>query len=554
MDTGKSVADEQRVAAVQAIEEARTEGLFVRKSSGLVREIGPRETFGVGVGIILLTSIFINYASGLATSTGGDYGIPILIGGAISIAVVLTYAQLMAAMPRSGGDYVYASRIAGPVLGAAIGGLVMLAMMLNAGNAAIAWGQLLMPFFFATAGSALHIHALTTFSTTVATKTGFFLTGSIFIIAVCCLATRPIRVTTRIVFWAVVVTFIGFAVICAELLFHSRADFIASFNRASSSNAYALILSHAHAAGLHTGATLGGMFAVYAWAYLCFGGFTLGVLAGGEIKRPARTYVPAMLAALALGVVCALVGWLALRHLAGLSFLQAAPWLSNNQPATYSHLTSLNPLLGGIAYAGVVAGDPVTKLVIPIGLAAGLFAITLAYVVLTSRVIFALAFDRLLPTRMADVSRRTHAPLWALGLTMVGTLAFNALGSYTSLLTIFRNLVLILFSLYTFSSLMGMLLPYRRPELFASAPKIVNRKWLGIPAASVIAAVAFVGNGIAAIVIGTKPSINGGYSVASVATIVFIVLSGLVLYFISRTYFRRRGLDINMAMHELPPE
>jgi basic amino acid/polyamine antiporter, APA family len=534
--------------------EGYNEGLFLRRSSGLVREIGRRETFGIGVGIILLTSAFINYAAGLGTSTGGDYVLPILIAGAVSVVVVLMYAQLLCAMPRSGGDYVYASRIAGPFVGAALGGLVLLAMMLNAGNTAVVWGQLLMPYFFATAGSALHIHALTSFSTTVATKTGFLISGSIFILVICFIATRPVRFATRTVFWAVILTFACYLVICGELLFHSRSDFVNSFNHASSTDAYALILSHAHAAGLHTGATVAGMFAVYAWAYLVFGGFTLGVLAGGEVKRPRQTYVPAMLLALGVGVACALVGWLALRRMAGLSFLQAAPWLSNNRPATYSHLTSLNPLLGGISYAGVVADDPVTKLAIPLGLAAGLAANMLAYVVLTSRVIFALAFDRLLPSRMADVDRRTHAPLFAIGLTMAGVLAFNAFGSYTSLLTIFRNLVLILFSLYTFSSLMGVLLPYRRPELFANAPKIVSGSLVGIPAASLIAAIAVIGNGAAAILIGTKPSINGGYSTASVTMIAFIVLFGLVLYIVSRLYFRQRGLDVNMVMHELPPE
>jgi amino acid transporter len=51
-----------------------------------------------------------------------DLTVPLLIGAAVSVLTALTYAQLVTTLPRSGGDYVYSSRVFSPWFGAALGG------------------------------------------------------------------------------------------------------------------------------------------------------------------------------------------------------------------------------------------------------------------------------------------------------------------------------------------------------------------------------------------------------------------------------------------------
>src|SRR6266536_289980 len=57
----------------------------------------------------------------------------------------------------------------------------------------------------------------------------------------------------------------------------------------------------------------------------------------------------------------------------------------------------------------------------------------------STRVIFAAAFDRILPERVADVSERRHVPVWALLLMLVPAVVVSALYAYT---TNFRTYIL----------------------------------------------------------------------------------------------------------------
>ncbi len=98
--------------------------LFVRKATGLVREIGPLTAM-----IIILANVMgLGWQKRVFQFTGAAplpenlwvAGIPpmvmaFLIGGIIIILSVLSFSILIAAMPRSGGGYVVISRLVSPV-------------------------------------------------------------------------------------------------------------------------------------------------------------------------------------------------------------------------------------------------------------------------------------------------------------------------------------------------------------------------------------------------------------------------------------------------------
>src|ERR1700722_3044855 len=101
------------------------EGLFVRKSSGLVREMGLRDAFSVGVAWTNFSGLAVTFVILLSLFPGVSITWALLITGILSFATAIAYAELVAAMPRSGGDYVYLSRIFHPAVGAAVGGAVL---------------------------------------------------------------------------------------------------------------------------------------------------------------------------------------------------------------------------------------------------------------------------------------------------------------------------------------------------------------------------------------------------------------------------------------------
>ena len=101
--------------------------LFTRQSSGLVREVS------------VVNALFFNTAAFIGGTLGGAFGIAVLAGvpivllgsvtnwtvtaavtGILCILLAIIFASLTSVMPRSGGDYVFTSRIVpriGPLMG-----------------------------------------------------------------------------------------------------------------------------------------------------------------------------------------------------------------------------------------------------------------------------------------------------------------------------------------------------------------------------------------------------------------------------------------------------
>lgn len=542
--------------AEHAVGTAISEGLFVRKSSGLVREIGMRDTFGIGAGILVVMGLFPGFVVFMELFPGVDYYIPILVGAVISVLLGLTYSQLVSTFPRSGGEYVYASRTFKPVLGAIVGGAVLVAVTLNCANTVVQVGQFFVPYSLQAIGSALGWHGLQHFALTEAPKRwpslGFGLAMTVSFAWICM---RPVHVATRVVFWAFVAGLLAFVTIVGFVLFTTRAGFQHALVHTSSvRDPYHAIIAAGRKAGAPSGIKWSQTLAALPVGGLIFAGFTFANYAGGEIKRPGRTYKLSVLAAVAIGTVAGLAAWASLRHLAGLPFMQAQASLAAANPTELAKLTSLVPIQGAIGYALMLSGDPVTKIVMGVGVFAAFFANGLAYFLLISRIVFALSFDRLLPTKMADVRERSHSPVYAVALAFVGVMLLTALGDFTSFITLFRNLVLVAFSIFVVGCLCAAVLPWRRKDLYESSPKPLGDRWLGIPAITIVASLSAASFAVLVYLLASKSEYSGGYHWDSILTLGLVCTLGLVLYLVSRFALRRRGIDLDMAMRELPPE
>ena len=90
--------------------------VFVRKSSGLVRVMSPRSAFVYNV--LTMGLIFPwTYLWAPAVLPGGQLVWGILLAMALEIPIALAYVWLSTALPRSGGDYVFQSRVLGGGIG-----------------------------------------------------------------------------------------------------------------------------------------------------------------------------------------------------------------------------------------------------------------------------------------------------------------------------------------------------------------------------------------------------------------------------------------------------
>jgi APA family basic amino acid/polyamine antiporter len=97
----------------------------VTSPSPLLRRLGPLDAFAIVAGSMLGVGIFLN-PSVVAQHTNSPLGFMLLwiVGGAVALAGATAYAQLGAAEPEAGGDYVYLRRAFGPRMAAAGGALL----------------------------------------------------------------------------------------------------------------------------------------------------------------------------------------------------------------------------------------------------------------------------------------------------------------------------------------------------------------------------------------------------------------------------------------------
>src|SRR5512147_1467024 len=94
---------------------------FARKASGLVRGLSFVDAFGVGfMNQGLTPSMWVMISLGLGVYTGGNLIIATLLSLLLcGVGFPLVWGILGVSMPRSGGEYIYNSRILSPLIGIA---------------------------------------------------------------------------------------------------------------------------------------------------------------------------------------------------------------------------------------------------------------------------------------------------------------------------------------------------------------------------------------------------------------------------------------------------
>jgi amino acid transporter len=203
--------------------------------------------------------------------------------------------------------------------------------------------------------------------------------------------------------------------------------------------------------------------------------------------------------------------------------------------------------------AVIASGNLLFGLIIVLGFVIGFILWIPQTTILVSRGLFAWSFDRLIPERVAEVNPRTHSPVVAtliimgLALISVAILAFNP--ELTALVGLF-GLTLTYFAV----SIAGILFPYRLPGTFAASP--YPGRVGGVPIVSIVAAISLVASAIIATILlrdvnsGTSWELNRG----TVLLALGVFLAGLPIYYLLRAIQRGRGVDVDLAYKEIPPD
>ena len=250
------------------------------------------------------------------------------------------------------------------------------------------------------------------------------------------------------------------------LAFNSHADFISALATYSHHpGAFQAIITGDKSNGVVLGTSIAAAVAIIPFMVLNYNGVLYSYYVGGELRRPGRTYLYASVDQhrRARRAVGRRLGDAA--RAVGLTFMQAQANLGVLNPTAYGRSPACSSVSGGLGYGMVLSGDPITKILFATAVPMAEIAVNLAFLTVTTRVLFAQAFDRLLPVSVAKIGERNHAPNVAIGIVVVIGIGFCFLtslvnlGSIVALQSLFFALILLA------GGIAATMLPIRRADL-----------------------------------------------------------------------------------------
>jgi amino acid transporter len=169
----------------------------------------------------------------------------------------------------------------------------------------------------------------------------------------------------------------------------------------------------------------------------------------------------------------------------------------------------------------------------------------------STRVIFAAAFDRILPEKVADVSERRHVPTWALVLMLVPSVVVSAFYAYTSkFATFILDATLVIAVTFFGTAIAAIILPWRKKELFKNSP-IARYKVLGIPLITLagLLTAAFLGWNLYQWFSSSLYAVNNKQSLVFMGAMYALAV---IVYIVARIVRSRQGINLKAIYEEIP--
>jgi basic amino acid/polyamine antiporter, APA family len=534
---------------------AAGQGLFTRQSSGLVRELGIPAATAISLASVAVVNTFINFNAGLTAFNQADMTLPLLLGAGIWLVAMFAYKYLLEAIPRAGGEYVYVSRIISPALGAVFGiGICIAFTYILAANANFTAQYF--PFLLTALGAAFGSSSISNAASQVTSQSAIAIISVVMLLIVGAASWVSLRRLAQVILALVVVQLVAFLVLGWLLITHSHSDFVTAFGQFSGHpTAYQDILAAAAKDKIPLGVSVTSSLIAVPFMVLNYNGVLYSYYVGGELKRPGRTYIYASVISIVLLIIVWVGVWLLMLNTVGLDFMQSQAKLGATDSSAYGAITSLQSSAGGLGYGLVLSGDPISKILIGIAVPSAELAVDLAFVAVITRVLFALAFDRLLPIGLAKVSERGAVPTNAIVVAVAGGIVFALLAAFLNLANIVANLALFVALIILAGGVAATALPFRRPDLILKPGAKDLPRLAGIPVPAFWGAATTVLALIVIILIVAHPEVFGAFTVSSVVTLVLVLGAGPVIYFIARRIrLQQSSIDLRLAMRELPPE
>ncbi len=546
--------------------------LFVRKATGMVRSWSVFDAFIYAFFSINLVTLGFYSFSQMYYFGGGL--IPALIISAVFILFeVIVYASLIAVMPRSGGDYVWQTRIFGgsigfilsitgwwftlwlwtPIYGDMLRQIVITPLLGVLGFKDLA-------VWFASPGTALFVCSLLTLG---------------FVSLVIMLGMKSYARIQKYSFYA---GMLGLLIVIILLFTGSPESFKAGFEKNSSAifgtqsgvyEATAKAGTDAGATTPLTGGTVGLIFLTLPWLVFFnlwpnWGATLYGEVRGAtDYKRNFAGMAWALIGVTVLGIIF----FIGINRTIGWNFyMQAnAAWWNYS----WGYVTQAPPLPvwpNPAMLAVFLTSNRLVQLIVMLLMSFWWFGWAGTLFLSSTRVVFAAAFDRLLPEKVAELDERTGTPVNAMLLMVVPAVIVSLLYAYNvgGFISVTLAATQAIAIMYFGTAIAAIILPYKKKALFEASP-IAQMKIAGIPIIT-IAGVIFAGF-VGFLLVewffdpwlnsgGTPPGLYG-ISLANTNSVIFLLATyGLAtaIYYFFKARRKTEGIDLDKVQAEIPVE
>jgi amino acid transporter len=537
--------------------------LFLRNATGLVKAWSTFDAFLYSFWSVNLVTLGLYGMSFLYVIPDGQVLGAVILTGVLTTFLVLTYAMLVSAMPRAGGDYAWQSRILG-------GGLGFVLSITGWWFTLWLWtpiyANILVVQFFAPLAYTL---GWTNVASFFSSPWGVFTSCLVVLAFVSLVITAGMETYARIQKWCFWLGMVGLVAIVGLLLFGSHADFVSAFNReaaqlfGASGNAYQHTLDAAAKNGT-SGVAFGHFGIGSTFLLLPFLAFYLlwpvwGATLYGEV-RGAKEYrkvfnamfwglwVTVALVAVILLLIVKTIGW------DFYSAANAAYWNSLFVAGAPAPPVSIWPY--PVMLAGWLVNNHLLQALLIAVMGLWFFGWAGTLFLSSTRVIFAAAFDRVLPEWAANISAKRRVPYGSLILMIVPSLIVSALWAFRpSFQGIFLWATGVIAITFLGTCIAAAILPWRRPDIFKQSP-IAQVRIAGIPAITITAVIsaAFLVFMLIEwsfnIVYGTAFSLNASSPIYFAVT----YLVAIAIYVAARLIRSRQGIDLSRIHREIPVE
>lgn len=545
-----------------------TPEVFVRKSSGLVRTMSPTSAFFYNVLTMGLIFPWV-YLQAPGALVGGQLAVGIVLAVLMEIPIALSYVWLATALPRTGGDYVFQSRVLGGGIGFTLvfSGFVIWILQWVALSgwllSYLGFGALFLGLG-ATLGNATFLE----WSSFFFSANGIVIVSILNAAVALVILASGLRSYVRLQMVMVVGTLVAFFTMLIVLFLADSSQVPTRLNEFSaavggSSTFYQDAVAAVSAAGIELNppvallATL--LVAPIAWTSVQWA--TYSSQQNGEIKSAGHFQSQVKIIVGSLLFVGLLMAALAvvLERAVGTEFMVVAG-------AGYWQLISEATINGIWLWPNILAvaltASPLVVLLISVGYILNSHQIVHNCYIGMTRVMLAMSFDRLLPETVSRVSERFHTPVNAHVIYFVASLPVIVLYNLFSYndasggtITWFSFTLAVTFAcgwVFVATALAGALMPFRAKTAYAASP---GSKYMvgGIPTVTLVGGLGFIAGVIFELLFLFNDALG---LTANLLRITALGTLGFAAgwYLVAKFIQRGRGVDVAYAFREIPPE